>query len=524
MALIASKDALSLKTEAKVSDIPEITIGAKNLLKRIIRKGISWQTPTPGDEVQVHYSVRLKDGDNFDSSRDRGVPFTFKLGQCEVIEGWDEGIATMRKGERSVFTIPPELGYGEKGCPPQIPPDSTLIFDVELISWYPIREISGDGGILKKIIREGEGWATANYQDEVFVKYVARNQNGTIVSQCDKGLEFSLTDGHLCPAMAKAVKTMRKGEEAELLVKFSHGLRHSKNEMPIEGDTVSPYSNLIIRVELISWRSVVEIDGDKKILKKLMKTGEGFDRPNEGSRVKVTCIGKLENGTIFERKGSDAEPFEYICAQEEMNKDLDRAIMTMKKGEAAIVKITSDIEASLTYEIELIDFFKEKPFWKMDTQERLKACAKNKNEGNILFKDGKFQLASKKYEEGSKLIEYNHSFNHEEKVEANSLRLLCYLNNAACKLKSGDYVEATRLCTKVLESEPFNVKALFRRSQAYMNTSDLDKAEEDIKNVLALDPNNKDVKMIYKKLKEKLRQYGQEESRIYNTMISSIMS
>ncbi|KZV14935.1 hypothetical protein F511_33913 [Dorcoceras hygrometricum] len=508
MALVSSNEEISLKSEAQVSDFPEIAVGAnKGLLKKIVRKGISWQTPIPGDEVLVHYSLRLKDGEDFESSRDRGIPFTFKLGQCEVIEGWDQGIATMRKGERSVFTIPPELGYGEKGCPPQIPPDTTLIFDIELISWYPIREISGDGGILKKIIREGEGWATPNEHDEVFVKYVARDENGNMVSQSDKGMEFSLTDGHLCPAMAKAVKTMRKGEETELLVKFSHGHRHCSSDMPVVGDAVSPYSNLIIRVELISWRSVVDIKGDGKILKKIMKTGKGFDRPNEGSRVQVTYIGKLENGTIFETKGSDAEPFEYICGGEQINKDLDRAVMTMKKGEAAVVKVSSD-EASSSYEIKLIDFIKEKPFWKMGIQERIEACGRNKNEGNTLFQRWEVSAC---LQEGLRLIEYNHSFNHEEKLRANSLRLLCYLNNAACKLKLGEYVE-------VLEIEPLNVKAFFRRSQACMSTSDLDKAEEDIKNVLALDPNNRDAKIAYKKLKEKLRQYCQQESGIMEKM------
>lgn len=85
----------------------------------------------------------------------------------EVIKGWDEGIATMRRRERAVFTIPPQLAYGEIGSPPMVPPNSTLVFDVELISWYPIRDISGDGGIMKKIIREGDGWATPNDADEV---------------------------------------------------------------------------------------------------------------------------------------------------------------------------------------------------------------------------------------------------------------------------------------------------------------------------------------------------------------------
>lgn len=89
----------------------------------------------------------------------------------EVIKGWDEGIGTMKKGERSIFIVPPELGYGEIGSPPLIPPNSTLVFEVEMVYWNTIKDISGDGGILKKIIQEGEGWATPRESDEVLGIY-----------------------------------------------------------------------------------------------------------------------------------------------------------------------------------------------------------------------------------------------------------------------------------------------------------------------------------------------------------------
>ncbi|KAL2480804.1 Peptidyl-prolyl cis-trans isomerase FKBP65 [Abeliophyllum distichum] len=508
--------AIFLETEAEVSGLPEKSIGTKGLLKRILQKGNSWQTPIPGDEVKVHYSVRLQDGNYIDSSRDKGTPFVFKLGQCEVIKGCDEGIATMRKGERAVFTIPPDLAYGDAGSPPSVPPNSTLSFDVELISWNPIRDITGDGGILKKITREGDGWATPNDADEVLVKYEARCENGAVIAKSD-GLEFSLNNGHLCSAMSKAVKTMRKGEKAELSVKFSYGLRHCENGTSML-DGVPPYSNLIINLELISWRSVIDVMGDNTVLKKIMKLGEGFDRPSEGSRAKVIYVSKLEDGTVISRKGSDEEPFEYTCSEGKIEEGLDRAVMTMKKGEEAIVKISSDFyygcdvvkinsAASVLYEIKLVDFTKDKPFWKMEIQERMEACERRKHEGNMLFKTGKFQLASK---------------NDEEKLQANSLRMSCYLNNAACKLKLGEYLEVSSLCTKVLELDSLNVKALFRRSQAYMSTSDLEKAEEDIKRALAIDPKNKDLKLKHKELKDKQRHYLQEEAKIFSTMISRI--
>ncbi|MGE5313248.1 MAG: FKBP-type peptidyl-prolyl cis-trans isomerase [Acidobacteriota bacterium] len=104
--------------------------------------GVTWEVitegtgpaPKAGDSVTVHYTGWLENGKKFDSSVDRKEPFSFRLGRGYVIQGWEEAVATLKVGGKSKFTIPPELGYGDQGAGGIIPPNATLIFEIELLA------------------------------------------------------------------------------------------------------------------------------------------------------------------------------------------------------------------------------------------------------------------------------------------------------------------------------------------------------------------------------------------------------
>jgi len=114
-----------------VSGEPIITETGLQYIDIVVGTGDSAQS---GQTVEVHYTGWLADGTKFDSSRDRGQPFSFVLGAGRVIAGWDEGVADMKVGGERRLIIPPELGYGESGYPPVIPANAQLIFDVELLA------------------------------------------------------------------------------------------------------------------------------------------------------------------------------------------------------------------------------------------------------------------------------------------------------------------------------------------------------------------------------------------------------
>ena len=145
-----------------------VSVNAADLSFEVIAEG-DGETAKNGMQVSVHYKGRLTDGTIFDDSQKRGTPFIFTLGSGQVIPGWEQGLAGMKIGEKRVLTIPPELGYGAAGAGGVIPPNATLVFDVELIAvTIPLKladatpadfKAAQKNGVVVIDIRRAEEWA-----------------------------------------------------------------------------------------------------------------------------------------------------------------------------------------------------------------------------------------------------------------------------------------------------------------------------------------------------------------------------
>jgi FKBP-type peptidyl-prolyl cis-trans isomerase len=120
------------QSAAGLPDISDLTTTDSGLQYKDVTVG-SGAEAQAGNTVSVHYTGWLTDGTKFDSSVDRGQPFSFPLGAGRVIPGWDEGVAGMKEGGKRILVIPADLGYGANGAGGVIPPDATLVFEVELL-------------------------------------------------------------------------------------------------------------------------------------------------------------------------------------------------------------------------------------------------------------------------------------------------------------------------------------------------------------------------------------------------------
>lgn len=216
-------------------------------------------SPQEGQIVVVHYVGKVKGGSVFDSTVTRGRPFGFQLGGGKVIKGWEEGVAGMRVGGRRKLLIPPGLGYGDQGAPPNIPPNATLVFDVQLvdvrdpapstpppISGTPVTTPTG----LRYIdIQEGDG-PNPQPGQKVTVEYTGwlADTQAKFDSSIDRGnpLSFLLSRGQVIAGWDEGVASMKVGGKRRLIIppELAYGASGSP-------PTIPPNATLIFDIELL---------------------------------------------------------------------------------------------------------------------------------------------------------------------------------------------------------------------------------------------------------------------------------
>ena len=237
-----------------------------------------WLKPKVGDEVTIHFvaksgtSSQESDFIEFDSSKENGEPMSFTLGKEEVVKGLELGIPTMRKGELAKFKMTPEFGYGPAGTS-KVPGGTTLIYEVELISWKVRTDLFTDGSVIKTTMEEGTGWKTPHLKEEVCL---------SITIACGGSIQRELTDfeytlgsdklGAASAVVDRCLVGMKKLEVA---------LLNCNKELDFGDGLKSSDLAVTITLKEIYETKDVSFEKDKSLIKKQIIEGQGHETPKD---------------------------------------------------------------------------------------------------------------------------------------------------------------------------------------------------------------------------------------------------
>ena len=489
------------------------------IIKEIITSADESETkyPSKGDDVNVHYVGTLQsDGSQFDSSRDRGEPFKFKIGTGQVIKGWDLAVAGMRRGERARFTISSEYGYGSSGAGEKIPANATLVFDIELLSFGSVVDLFHDGGVLKETTKKSSDYKKPKEGDEVVISYVLSTGKSLGAVEYTIGEASSLADLFLpTEVLDKFLVDMKKGETCAIEVKDG---KYSVDGSLLKGE-----------ISLLEIRSVDDCSmdfGSKVVFKKTLKKGSTYDCPNELSTVvaEITIKNKKTKEILVSSQRVEFQP-----GLGKHSEALESAVIRIVPEEEVEVTAVSDdawIDPSLNLStltaketvmhVKLVSFTKAEDSWSLSAEKKAERVATLKEAGAFIFKSARVRFALARYVAATRLVENEKNLS----TEAKSLVRLCLLNQAMCHLKLNEAGKAEAACSKVLKEEPENVKALYRRAQAESQQGEFTKALSDLKRAAEIDPSNTEVRALFASVKAEVRNNDKQMKGLYSKMFA----
>ena len=350
-ALLGAQDpAASQPAAPKIPEDKEVVTTASGLKYSVLNpgdpKGIH---PKIGDKVKVHYTGWLTDGKVFDSSVQRGQPAEFVLGR--VIEGWNEVVALMTKGERVKVTIPPELGYGERGAGNDIPPNATLIFEVELLDlkvgpalpvWRdgdPKKQNKSDNGLVVETVKEGAG-ESVGAEAPLEIRFAFWNPGKQLLDCAELGTPlYGPPKNFRLELFKQLLPTLKPGQRVrcEVPPELAFGDRGMGPKLP--GKTTSIWELEVVRkieVPAFAMSDEKKLVTTKSGLKyEVLKEGTG-KTPTVSDQVLAFYTGWLTNGKEFDSAHRRGQPTPFGVSG--VIKGWTEGLQLMKEG--AIYKFT----------------------------------------------------------------------------------------------------------------------------------------------------------------------------------------
>ena len=504
---------------------PEDIMGDGSILKTIIKAGTGEEKPAWGNKVKVHYVGTLtSNGEKFDSSRDRNSPFDFQVGSG-VITGWSEAVPTMLLGEVAKFTISSEKAYGPGGSPPKIPPNASLDFEIELLSFTDREDVLSDGTLMKKQLGkpDEDSWVTPNANCDLELKLtIAGGDQHDVSWPSGSGCPHGLP-----PRLREGLFEMRKGETCSfLLPKDAPGVDYEvtlvswvENEECVSGDDGAV---------------VKRIERDKTIGKDDWKCPHDLDTVHIRGKVWVDgdeakCV---DYGEIPPNTDGSQDAAVYVVDEDLTTSTgaavcpgVDAVVKKLRVGEISTAIIRKDYGFSdgplagqaLRCRLELVKIDPQQPNWEIKTTDlKIEAVNAKRCLGNAWVARSDIPRAIRRYGAAIEIGDSDYDITDEdEKRRLREAVAACKLNRAMCHLKLKHYADCEKDCSDVLDIDPTSVKALFRQGKCYLALDKWDAAKESFRKVLELDDGNMEARRGLQSVRVKMQAQKEKEKKLY---------